>query len=91
MKLRVIKYGAEWCHQCKQQDKEFKKNPLKEGVELVTVDVEDLPDEEVEKLNIKSIPVIMLQKLNDSEEWETIQSWNSLVKVSEINNLIESL
>lgn len=91
MKLRVIKYGAEWCHQCKQQDKEFKKTPLKEGIELVTVDVEDLSDVEVEKLNIKSIPVIMLQKLNDSEEWETVQSWTSLVKVSEINNLIESL
>lgn len=91
MKLRVIKYGAEWCHQCKQQDKEFKKTPLKEGVVLIIVDVEDLPDKEVEKLNIKSIPVIMLQKLNDSMEWETIQSWDSIVKVSEINNLIESL
>ena len=91
MEIRVIKYGAEWCHQRKQQDKEFKKAPLKEDVELITVDVEDLPDEEIEKLNIKSIPVIMLQKINDNNEWETIKSWNSFVKVSEINKLIESL
>ena len=91
MELRVIKYGAEWCHQCKQQDKEFKKASLKEDVELITVDVEDLPDEEIEKLNIKSIPVIMLQKINDNNEWETIKSWNSFVKVSEINKVIESL
>lgn len=91
MELRVIKYGAEWCHQCKQQDKEFKKFPLKEGVELIIIDVEDLPDEEVEKLNIKSIPVTMLQKLNDSGEWETVQSWTSFVKVPEINKVIESL
>jgi len=91
MKLRVIKYGAKWCHQCKQQDKEFKKEPLKEGVELVTVDIEDLPDEEVEKLGIKSIPVIKLQQENNNGEWEDIDSWDSLVKVAEINNLIEYL
>ena len=40
MELRVIKYGAEWCHQCKQQDKEFKNNSLKKGVDVLIVDVE---------------------------------------------------
>ena len=91
MGLRVIKYGAEWCHQCKQQDKEFKNNSLKEGVNVLIVDVETLTDEEIEKLNIKSISDIILQKINDNKEWETIKSWNSFVKVSEINKLIESL
>ena len=38
MEYRVIKYGASWCQQCKLQDKEFEKNPLKCPLHKVDVD-----------------------------------------------------
>ena len=58
MEYRVIKYGASWCQQCKVQDKEFERNPLK--CPLHKVDIDKLEKKEIESLNLKSIPVTIL-------------------------------
>lgn len=79
---KVIKYGATWCSQCKLQDREFNKNPLNCPFEVL--DVDDLSDEKIDELAIKSMPVTFLYK--DNVE---IHRWNGFVKSEEINKLIE--
>ena len=86
MRYRVIKYGASWCSQCKIQDKEFEKNPLK--CPLHKVDVDDLEEREIESLKLQSIPVTILWEEED-DVWEEINRWVGFVKSEEINNLIK--
>ena len=86
MGYRVIKYGASCCSQCKIQDKEFEKNPLK--CPLHKVDVDDLEEREIESLKLQSIPVTILWEEED-DVWEEINRWVGFVKSEEINNLIK--
>lgn len=87
MEYRVIKYGADWCHQCKQLDKEFEKNPLK--CPLHKVDVDELSEEETADLKLKSIPVTILWLYDDdSATWEELHRWIGFVKSEEVNKLI---
>lgn len=86
MGYRVIKYGASWCSQCKTQDKEFEKNPLK--CPLHKVDVDDLEEREIESLKLQSIPVTILWEEED-DVWEEIKRWVGFVKSEDINNLIK--
>lgn len=90
MSLRIIKYGASWCCQCKQQDKEFDKVSLPENISLIKRDIDDMSDDEVEKLNIKAIPVIVLQSY-ENDEWIEIHRWNSLIKIKDIIEYVKSL
>lgn len=84
--LRVIKYGASWCHQCKQQDKEFEKNPL--HCPLDTVDIDDLKEEEIDSLKLRSIPVTILWEEED-DVWTEIHRWNGFVKSNDIVKFIK--
>lgn len=90
MEYRVIKYGASWCQQCKMQDKEFEKNPLK--CPLHHVDVDELEEKEIEGLNLKSIPVTILWIYEDEAAlWTEVHRWVGLVKSEEVNKLINGL
>lgn len=89
MEYRVIKYGASWCQQCKLQDKEFEKNPLK--CPLHKVDVDELEEREIENLNLKSIPVTILWMYEDAAAlWIEIHRWVGFVKTEEINKIIDN-
>lgn len=89
MEYRVIKYGASWCQQCKVQDKEFERNPLK--CPLHKVDVDELEEKEIESLNLKSIPVTILWIYEDEAAlWTEIHRWVGFVKTEEINKIIDN-
>lgn len=89
MEYKVIKYGASWCQQCKMQDNEFEKNPLK--CPLYKVDVDELEDKEIESLNLKSIPVTILWIYEDKTSlWTEIHRWIGFVKAEEINKIIDN-
>lgn len=89
MKYRIIKYGASWCQQCKLQDKEFERNPLK--CPLYKVDIDELEEKEIESLNLKSIPVTILWIYEDKAAlWTEIYRWVGFVKTEEINKIIDN-
>lgn len=89
MEYRVIKYGASWCQQCKVQDKEFERNPLK--CPLHKVDIDELEEKEIESLNLKSIPVTILWIYEDKAAlWTEIHRWVGFVKTKEINKIIDN-
>ena len=58
---RILKFGAQWCAPCRQQD-----NILKElNIEVEHIDIDD-NDEMVEQYHIMSIPTIVIL-INDKE------------------------
>ena len=79
---RVIKYGAKWCSQCRQQEKEFEKNPLNAAYH--SIDVDDLSDKEIEDLKIKSIPVTIIWN-DDNGACQELKRWVGFVKSEEVN------
>jgi len=86
--FRVIKYGASWCHQCKQLDREFERTKL--NCQLDKVDINDLSDKEVEDLKIKTIPVTILWDYDeDSASWIEIRRWIGFVRANEINKMLK--
>lgn len=88
MNYKVVKYGASWCNQCKMQDKEFEKNILK--CPLYHVNIDELEEEEIENLNLKSIPVTILYMCKDySSVWTELHRWIGFVKTDTINKIIE--
>lgn len=82
--LKVIKYGTSWCNPCKLQEKEFENNSLKVPVEYI--DVDNLEYDAIDKLKIKTVPVIILYK-----EKEEINRWVGFTKSEVINEYINNL
>lgn len=80
----IEEYGAPWCSQCKMQLNEFKKNSI--SAEIKSINVDELDDEAIDKLQLKSIPVILLKKDN-----EILNRWNGFTKSQVINDYIESI
>lgn len=82
-KLKVI--STEHCSQCKLQHKEFNKNIPSVPIEYI--DGDELSDEEIETLKIKSIPVTILYKEN-KDTWKEIARWVSYVKTEAIEKYL---
>lgn len=80
----IEEYGAPWCSQCKMQLNEFKKNPP--SVDIKQINVDELDDELIDKLQLKSIPVILLR-----HDKEILNRWNGFTKSQVINDYIEEL
>lgn len=55
--MKIIKYGAPWCHMCKNAESVLKKA----GLEFIDINVEDNEELAIEK-NIRSIPYIEFYK-----------------------------
>lgn len=78
--MRLIKIGATWCAPCNLMDKRLKDF---NACEYKAYDVEDEDDETaeiVEKYNVRSIPVIVLEGDNGEE----LAKWVGAVSVDEI-------
>lgn len=80
----IEEYGAPWCFQCKMQLNEFKKNSI--SAEVKSINVDELDDESIDKLQLKSIPVILLKK-----DKEILNRWNGFTKSQVINDYIEGI
>ena len=78
--MRLIKIGATWCAPCNLMDKRLKDF---NACDYKSYDVEDEDDETaeiVEKYNVRSIPVIVLEGDNGEE----LAKWVGAVSVDEI-------
>ena len=80
--MKVLKFFAPCCGQCKVVAMEFKKNPIIVPIEDINV-VEN--PEIAEKYNVISLPTILL--LNNKEE--VVETWHGIIKSEIINNKIK--
>lgn len=80
--MKVIKFYALCCGQCRVVAKEFKDHPINVPIEDINV-VEE--PEIANKYKIKGLPTTLL--LNDKEE--VLETWHGIVKSEVINNKIK--
>lgn len=83
--MKLLQFKASWCNPCKQQTKEFEKNPI--DVELVPIDVDEDDKGLTTQYSIRSIPTMVLVGDND----EVINRWTGVTKSSTINEFIKGL
>ena len=83
--MKLLQFKASWCNPCKQQTKEFEKNPV--DVELVPIDVDEDDKGLTTQYSIRSIPTMVLVGDND----EVINRWTGVTKSSTINEFIKGL
>ena len=81
--MKLLQFKASWCNPCKQQTKEFEKNPV--DVELETIDTDEDDKDLATKYSIRSIPTMILMGDND----EVINRWTGFTKSSTINQSIQ--
>lgn len=84
--MKLLKFTASWCSQCKMQTTEFEHYPIKVEVENIDVD-SDIGDELVGKYNICSLPTTILITAQD----EVLNRWGGFTKSIIINTYIDSL
>lgn len=79
MIAKIIKYEADWCHLCKMMDKNLAKFP---NVQVEHVNIDELDEQELEKLQIKNLPVCVLfdetgrqvNRLNGPKSYQELQA-----------------
>ena len=67
MKLKLLKFSAQWCGPCKMQKEELAKNPI--GIDIQEIDIDSTAPEDMEsvqKYKIMSIPNMVIIDHNDT-------------------------
>ena len=83
--MKILKFAAPWCGQCKVLSKNL--NGF-DACEIVEYDVEDDNNEEiVSKYSIMSLPTMALLNDDDVE----VKRWNGIVNVNDLEKEIKSL
>lgn len=83
--MKILKFGADWCSQCKAQDNEFKEHPLVISPKII--DVDEAEESLIDKYKIRSIPVIIVLD-NDNNE---IKRWVGRTSSTEINDFLNKV
>ena len=79
--MKILKFYAPWCGQCKILAKEFERNIITVPIENINADDED---DLVDKYNIRSLPTTILIDNNSKELFR----WYGFIKSEDINNKI---
>lgn len=87
--MRLIKIGASWCGPCNLMDKRLKDFNACEYKAYDVGDEDDETAEIVEKYNVRSIPVIVLEGDNGEElaKWVGAVSLEDIMEKININKL----
>lgn len=83
--LVIKKFGAAWCKPCKAMSKVFEEilPSYSSNITFIDIDIEE-NDEQVEKYQIRSIPVVVFEK-----DGKILERVNGSVSGSEIKKLID--
>ena len=82
--MKVIKFGAPWCGQCKVMANALKETPLNVPVEEISVDNDE--KDLTSLFGVRSLPTLILLKGNNE-----IKRWVGITLPKEINDYIETL
>lgn len=94
MKIRILKFYADWCGPCKELSEDLVKANLKIDIEEIDIDDPNKQDL-VEKYNIRSLPTLIFIN-EENEELErivgtvTINKIQSIINKYEDNDIIKS-
>lgn len=80
--MKVLKFYAPWCGQCKVLTKELERNPISVPVE--SINVED-NEEMTKKYGVQGLPTLILT----GKEGIVLATWHGIVKPEVINNKIK--
>ncbi len=82
--MKIIKFGAPWCGQCKIMTNELKETPLSVPVEEISVDNDE--KDLTSLFGVRALPTLILLK-GDNE----IKRWVGITPPQEINDYIKTL
>ena len=79
--MKLIKFGADWCTHCKEQDTILEKF---DAIPVEVIDCDNDTDDLCGKYNIMSIPTMLLID-ND----EVVERINGVISLDDLNNKIK--
>lgn len=79
--MKLIKFGADWCTHCKEQDTILEKF---DAIPVEVIDCDNDTNDLCSKYNIMSIPTMLLID-ND----EVVERFNGVVTLDDLNNKIK--
>ena len=80
--MKLLKFGAEWCTHCKEQDTILKKF---DAIPVEVIDCDNDIDDLCSKYNIMSIPTMLLID-ND----EVVERFNGTISLDELNECVNN-
>lgn len=81
--MKLLKFEADWCSPCRQQNEEFIKHPVKVPVESIDIDEGD--PKIILEYNVGSIPKMILFDDNGNK----LAEWVGLTESKVINDYID--
>ena len=88
MKLKLLKFSAQWCGPCKMQKAELEKNPI--GIDIQEIDIDSTTPEDMElvkRYRIMSIPTMIIINNND----EVLERFSGYTTSDKIKQTIADL
>lgn len=82
MIIKIKKYEASWCHQCKAMDRNLSQV---HGIEVEHIDAGEMKQEELDELGIRGLPVCLLVNENN----EVVDRINGVMPANAIINKIK--
>lgn len=79
--MKLLKFGADWCTHCKEQDTILEKF---DAIPVEVIDCDNDTDDLCGKYNIMSIPTMLLID-ND----EVVERINGVISLDDLNNKIK--
>lgn len=80
--MKLIKFGADWCTHCKEQDTILEKF---DAIPVEVIDCDNDTDDLCSKYNIMSIPTMLLID-ND----EVVERFNRTISLDELNECVNN-